>query len=593
MATGKKPFSGTNVVTTLHAVINQKPPSPRSVNPAVPPELETIIGKAMEKDRNLRYKNAAEMKAALAQLKKDSEPSTLRSGLRAITGMHVATHTFQKSGRKQNWILLGLVAVLLTVLIVVGAWWFKQGRQMAQVNDRTLAVLPLQNINHDAAIDYLKFALADEVANALTYAKSLEIRPSASTRKYENGEADSAKIGRELGVRTVVAGHFLKENDKVLVTLEAVEVREDRLVWTDTLTAPADNLIVLQNRLAKKVRQELIPALGGASESVEAGSAPANREGYELYLRSLGVPHDPQPNKEAIAMLEQAVQLDPNYAPAWEALGRRYYFDAIYSGGGTAGYERSNAVLRRALAIEPGRAAAAGFLTTNLVEMGNLTKAYADARQLVERRPGSGTAHYTLGYVLRYAGQLEEAQSECAKALAIDPHNYNWRSCAFAFFEQGKNEKAMEYLDLDSGSEWSNAVRVSVLMRENKTTEAQTAAQQMTESPMWMRGFLMACLNKAPAAEVHRLGELAQTELLPEQDSELKYYQGTLLAACGEKQTALVFLRKAVEEKYCAREALAADPLLAGIRGDPEFRSIVQAAAECQEKLSAPEASSK
>jgi TolB-like protein/Tfp pilus assembly protein PilF len=464
---------------------------------------------------------------------------------------------------------------------------------MTQVSNRTIAVLPLQNINNDATLDYLKFALADQIANELTYSRSLEIRPSASTQKYENGEADSARIGRELGVGTVIAGHFLKENDKVLVTLEAVQVREDRLVWTSTLTAPADNLIVLQNRLAKTVRQELIPVLGGVNEAVEAGSAPANREGYDLYLRSLGVPHDPKPNKDAIAMLEQAVQLDPNYAPAWEALGRRYYFDAIYSGGGPAGYERSNAVLRRALAIEPRRAAAAGFLTTNLVEMGNLTKAYADARQLVEQRPGSGTAHYTLGYVLRYAGQLDQAQAECARALAIDPHNYNWRSCAFAFFEQGKNQQAMEYLDLDSGSEWSNAVKVSVLMRENKTVEAQHAAREMTESPMWMRGFLQACLSKAPAAEVHRLAERAQNELMSEQDSELKYYQGTLLAACGEKSDALVFLRKAVEEKYCARQALDADPLLAGIRGDPDFRSIVQAAAECQKTLNAPEESSK
>jgi eukaryotic-like serine/threonine-protein kinase len=584
MATGKKPFTGTNVVTTLHAVMNQKPVSPRTVNPAVPAELEAIIGKAMEKDREQRYKNAAEMRADLERLRKESEPS-VRSALRITPGLNSSTKTFQKKGKKQNWILLGVVGVLLTLLAAAGVWWFRHGRAAPVLSSRTVAVLPLQNINNDAEIDYLKYALADEIANALTYSRSLEIRPSASTRKYSNGEADTAKIGRELGVGTVIAGHFLKQGERVLVTLEAVDVNNDRLLWTSTLTALADNLISLQKQLSKKVTQELIPALGVASETVEAGSVPGNRDAYDLYLRSLSMPHDVGPNKDAISMLEKAVQLDPNYAPAWEQLGRRYYFDAIYSGGGAAGYDKSNAAYQKALGIEPGRPSSAGFLATNLVETGDVAKAYEDARDLVKRRPDNATAHYSLAYVLRYVGLLAEAERECDKAAAIDPGNYNLRSCAFAFFEEGKEGRALDYLNRDPGSEWSNAVKVSVLMRMDKMTEARQAAQRMTDSPMWMRGFLLACLDKAPASEVHRMAELAENQLLPEQDSELKYYQGSLLAACGEKQAAFVFLRKAVEEKYCAREGLGNDPLLKDVRGDAEFQGIVKDAAECQEKL--------
>ncbi len=586
MATGKKPFTGTNVVTTLHAVINSKPASPRSVNPEVPAELEAIIGKAMEKNRGQRYQNATEMKADLVKMKKGTEP-TLRSGLRQATGLHVVTKTFQKPSSRLNWILLGLVAVLLTTVTAVGAWWLNHRAPTVEAGNRTIAVLPLQNINNDPESEFLRFALADEIANALTYAHSLEIRPSASTQKYANLEADPTKAGRELGVGTVVTGHFLRQDKTVMVTLEAVEVKDNKLIWTGTLRSPADNLIALRNQMARKVRQELIPALGVARGAVETSSAPANRDAYDLYLRSVAMPHDGAANKEAIAMLERAVGLDSNYAPAWEALGRRRYFDAIYSGGGTAGYQRSNAAYQRALSLEPGRVGAAGFLAANEVETGNLDKAYEDARALVQKRPDNAYAHYSLAYVLRYAGRLDEAQSECDKALAIDPGNYNWRSCSFAFFEQGKSARAMEFLDRDAGSEWSNAVRVSVLMREGKMTEAQQAAQQMTENSMWMRGLLQACLNQAPETEVHRLAELAQNELLPEQDSELKYYQGALLAACGEKQIAFAFLRKAVAENYCARPALQSDPLLSNVRGDAEFRQIVQAAAECQQKFTA------
>jgi hypothetical protein len=145
----------------------------------------------------------------------------------------------------------------------------------------------------------------------------------------------------------------------------------------------------------------------------------------------------------------------------------------------------------------------------------------------------------------------------------------------------------MEYLNLDAGSEWSNAVRVTVLMRMGKTADAQRAVEKMTDNGMWMRGLLQACLAQSPATEIHRLAQLSESELLPEQDSELKYYQGAVLAACGEKQAAFEFLRKAVSENYCARQALQSDPLLARVREDAEFRQIVQQATECQEKFAA------
>src|ERR1700686_2284200 len=123
MATGKKPFTGTNVVTTLHAVMKSKAPSPRSINPNVPPELEAIIGKAMEKERSKRYQNAAEMKADLARLKRETDP-TLRSGLRPSPA-RPATRAFQKSSPKLTWIIVALAALLITATAVVGAWFLK------------------------------------------------------------------------------------------------------------------------------------------------------------------------------------------------------------------------------------------------------------------------------------------------------------------------------------------------------------------------------------------------------------------------------------------------------------------------------------
>ena len=114
----------------------------------------------------------------------------------------------------------------------------------------------------------------------------------------------------------------------------------------------------------------------------------------------------------------------PNYAPAWEELGWRYYYDYSYSDGGEDAFQRATNAYQRALTLDPNRIVAAGQLITNRVERGELGKAYQQAQALVQRRPDAAEAHFVMSYVYRYAGMLEQATQECDKALALDPGNY-------------------------------------------------------------------------------------------------------------------------------------------------------------------------
>src|SRR5438128_10657579 len=126
MATGKKPFTGNNVVTTLDAILNQKPVSPLKVNPALPSDLEGIIGRAMEKDRGKRYQSAEAMKADLQALKKETESGLTRTGASEKFPFRMVTDTFQgSSSKRQTYLLLAVTGLLVTVLASVGAWWFK------------------------------------------------------------------------------------------------------------------------------------------------------------------------------------------------------------------------------------------------------------------------------------------------------------------------------------------------------------------------------------------------------------------------------------------------------------------------------------
>src|SRR5581483_8464661 len=125
MATGKKPFSGTNIVTTLDAVMNKKPPAPRAINPAVAPELEAIIGRAMEKNRAKRYQSAAEVKADLQVLRRETESGVTAAALAHTAKIRLITSTFQSSSRKPVYVLLGVTVLLLTLLVPLGIWVMK------------------------------------------------------------------------------------------------------------------------------------------------------------------------------------------------------------------------------------------------------------------------------------------------------------------------------------------------------------------------------------------------------------------------------------------------------------------------------------
>jgi len=589
MATGKKPFHGNNVVTTLDAVLHQKPAPPRSLNPAIPTELEGIIGKAMEKDRDHRYVTATQMRSDLQRLRRESESGLHKSGSREGSRLHVVTHTFQSSSRWQTYSLIVMSAVLVTVLAAVGAWWFKHRAGGAGgAGKNTIAVLPLQNMNGDFSVDYLRFALSDEIANMLTYTRSLDVRPSGVTRKYVNADLDPQQVGKQLHVANVLTGHFMRQGNNLLVTLEATDVSNDRLLWQTNFSAPSEDLIALQGQLASQIRQGLLPVLGAAGGFFETGIRPKSPEAYDLYLHSLALPHDPGPNKDAIAVLEHVVALDPTYAPAWEELGLRCYYDADYSSGGEPMFQRSNQAYEKALSLDPNRIISAGQLITNRVERGELGKAYEEAQALVKRRPESAEAHFALGYVLRYAGMLEEANRECDTAIALDPGNYQFRSCAWGFTELGQTDRAMDFVHLDAGSEWAAYVTPSILLRAGKIPEAREAVKKISSNPRYHRNLLEACLGEKPASEVDKTVQEEENLVLSEPDPEPWYYLGTIMAFCGKPDIALHMIRSAVEANYCAYSALLSDPLLAKLRSNREFDKVLTAADQCQQAVKTP-----
>jgi len=582
MSTGKKPFTGANSLVTLDAVLHSKPTPPRDLNPKIPIELEGIIGKAMEKDRNHRYQTAAELKSDLALLKRESESGQIKSGSHTAK-LRTATKTFGRNSRLQTYLLIAMAALLVTVLSAVGAWWYKH-REVANAEQRNaIAVLPLQNMSGEFNIDYLRFALADELTSVLTYSRSLEVRPSSVTRKYVALDLDPKKVGTELRVGRLLTGSFRRQGDQLQVTLEAIDVPTDRLLWETMVPAKADDMIGLQQQLTIQLQQGLMPILGGGGGSVDASaSRPKNQQAYDFYLRSVAQPHDPGPNKEAIKMLEWVVAIDPSYAPAWEALGQRYYFDSTFGGGGEETFQKSNQALERAISLDPNRVMAASWLITNRVARGDLGRAYDAATDLERHRPQSADAHFALSYVLRYAGMLEQSTQECNAARQLDPGNFSFRSCAWSFLEMGKTDRAMDFVHLDAGSEWAAWVTPYVYLAAGNISEARDAAKSMGKGESYHRALMEACTAQQRPADFADIVKKTESSVASEADPEAWYHVGALMAACGQEESALRLLKAAVQQNYCAYSALLDDPLLKDLRKQTAFDEVLTAAHTCQ-----------
>jgi eukaryotic-like serine/threonine-protein kinase len=585
MATGQRPFPAANTVLTMAAILERRPVSPLAVNPSLPPGFEVIVGKALEKDRNLRYQTAAEMRADLEQLKRQIElPSRAASSALPAARSRV----FRRKSPWWQWVALGVGALLVTTLAVVALWWVRQGRaRMGPAARSSIAVLPFQNVGGDPASDYLRMALSDQISTILTYTPSLEVRPVQSSAKFLNAASDPRQIGRDLKVGKLITGHFIRESNDLLVTIEAIDVKDDRLLWQGTINVPFGDSLALEKQLAGAIRQRLLPLLGGSAR-IQTATRPTNAEAYDLFLRSASVSHDPAPNQQAISMLQRSVQLDPSYAPAWDALGFRYYYEATYGTGGQEMFTRAGEAYQHALQLDPNFMTASAHLARNWAESGDLARAYDEARALVARRPDDAQAHFTLSYVLRYAGRLPEAGRECDTALSLDPGDYLFRSCAIPFFQQGNVQRAMDYLALDAGSDWTTDMTPSVLLRTGDVNSARQAAAIMTDQtngPPWFTLLQQACMARKPQAQIAALVAQAEPAMSAQRDPEFRYLQGSLLAWCGQKNAAFSILTSAIRQNYCATVALDKDPLLAALRSDPAFAALKQESQACSSKF--------
>jgi tetratricopeptide (TPR) repeat protein len=360
------------------------------------------------------------------------------------------------------------------------------------------------------------------------------------------------------------------------------------VLWRDTVRGTAHDLIGIQRQIDTRLQHGLIAALGVNSGPDASSNTSNNAEAYELYLRAVSEGNSSSSQMEkAIRLLQRAVAVDPGYSSAWARLGHFYYYQSGFGDADKVSRLRAKAALQRAVALDSGRIDAASDLINMESEEGELNRAYDDITQLLRRRPDSGAVHLVYSYVLWYAGLLNDAASECEKARALDAGTTDLASCGNVFMALGRYERAREFLQLYSGSEYERTVKVQLFLREGKQAEALEELQALPATVENGRQMLEPCLQhrsrtpaEAVAAQQFHLGVMAADDPGP------KYLLAGWDSLCDQPNLALHELRRAIEQNYCAYPQMETDPLLEKLRVMPQFAETRSLGIDCQQHFS-------
>src|SRR5206468_9530402 len=313
MATGTLPFRGESSGVIFDSILNRAPVPPVRLNPDLPAELERIVTKCLEKDRNLRYQHASDIRTDLQRLKRDTE-----SGKTVSTG----TATPRWSHRTK---LIGAgVFVFLIAVIAVAAFYFGSSSGHAPIN--SVAVLPFSNARGDPNTEYLSDGITEGIIDRLSGLPTLKVISRTSAFRYKRRDIEPQTVARELAVQALVTGRVAQRGDDVSVSAELVDAREDKQLWGEQYSRKLADIASVQQEIATAISGNLRVRLTSEEKTRSAKTYVANPEAYQLYLN--GRYHANKGTYDGlmkgIEYFQQAIAKDPNYALAYASLADSY-----------------------------------------------------------------------------------------------------------------------------------------------------------------------------------------------------------------------------------------------------------------------------
>lgn len=479
-------------------------------------------------------------------------------------------------------LLLSLLAILLLGLLYRARWRKPAPQPIAKLH-RRLAVLPFQNIRHDAGTDYLGFSLADAVITKLGYVSEISVRPSYAVQKYGSQTIDIPQLAADLNVDTLLIGTYLREGEYLRIACQLIDVKTDDILWRGAFDLRYDRLLTVQDEVAQKTVQGLELTLTGPEAGKLRTNPNVNPAAYEYYLRGVDL-YSKGDFPLAIKMLEKSTELAPQFASAWANLGRSYTANASFQVGGKNHYDKAEAAFAKALSLQPDEIDARIYLANMFTDTGQVEKAVPLLRQALKSNPNRAEVHWELGYAYRFAGMLQESLAECEQARQIDPGVKLNSSALNTYLYLGEYDGFLQSLPR------TDNVALIVFYRglgEYYKGNTRAAQAYFDRSFAVDSSLLQAIIGKAISLGIQH-DDSAAAAMLQELeakindrgmvDPEATYKIAQAYTKIGDKKSAIRSLRRSIEDGFFPYPYLATDPLLIPIRNESEYPVLIEIA---------------
>jgi serine/threonine protein kinase/tetratricopeptide (TPR) repeat protein len=514
MATGILPFQGDTSAVIYEAILNRDPTPVRETNPTVPSELERIIDKALEKDRNLRYQTATDIKTDLTRLKRDLE-----------------------SGSKRT----------------AGA---AESRGESKQSEKSVAVLYFENISGVKEDEYFRDGITEDIITELSKIKGLSTFSRPTVLAYRDKRVTPAQIGQQLKATYVLAGSLRRAGNRLRINAQLVDTHTDFPLWSERYDREMKDVFEVQDEIARNIAEALRITLSPQEQAALAAKPTDNLQAYDLYLRGKNYARrmTQQDLGFALQMFENAVALDPNFALAYAAIANVCAQTHYNYGRDPIWLKRAEAASQRAVILQPQLPEVLVAQAWILYAAQNYKDAIYCAQKAIERKRDCEGAYYTLCRSLFASGQYQELYSIADEALEASGEDYNcYVPIVNALEVMGKHE----------------ALRNT---RQRRVAALETHLKHVPEDAR--ARILLAGDYSTVERPEDAVRELEFAVALRSSEATVLYNAACVYCGLQRKSDALDVLKKAWDAGFKDADWARRDPDLAILRGDPQFECL-------------------
>jgi serine/threonine-protein kinase len=577
MLTGRRPFGGSTAAETLAAILRDHPPELAAGDRQMPLHVDGVVRRCLEKNPDHRFQSARDLAFALREIlnapqtrSSSAKTATIRAAIRRIP-----------------------VLVTASLLIVLSAviWFDARARSLLLPNGgeriRSLAVLPLTNLSADSGQEYFADAMTEELTTRLAKFGNWRVTSRTSVMGYRGSQKKIPEIARELGVDAVLEGSVLRDGSRVKITAQLIDGRTDRHLWADTYERELQNVLAIQNDVARAVAREIDVTLTSQGEAGLAATRNVLPAAYDAYLRGRHAWDKRSESNlhEGIRLFQESIDADPTYAPAYAGMADCY----AQLGYGSYispedAFPRARAAARKALELDPALAEAHASLGYALMYYDwNFPGAEGEFQRAIELNPNDAIAHQWYAYLLTAMERpLRDAEGEIATAKSLDPLSVPInidRAYILHYYE--RNEEALRSVGLAlemnpkyaPGYFWLGRIYTS----QGRYADAETALQKIGALRTWtpamaVQGYLYAKSGRPQEAR----NVLAEFDDLVRQGRYASGYAiAVVYAGLGDRERVFSYLDAAYRERSHWLVWLKRDPRWNDVRSDPRFQNLV------------------